>query len=535
MFDLIARLMNWLRPRPRATPPPHASASQSPGPDVGAEVDPDAVPAVPPPFHTLTRPREICPAATPPCGRDVPGGRSVDGTLVLAPCPRLRSIGDDLVVNGDLIIGGWHPGGGGGSAHTYEARRVPIVMLPRGLSVARSLELHHCFRLLALPDDLRVGGAIVLDDCDALASLPDPWRVRGSLTITGGQSLARLPGSLHIAGDFRLSGTRVTRLPDDLVVLGSLVVQNRSRVVEVPPTVRVGGDVVLRRCPIESFPAGLRVAASLRLIGCRRLARLPDDLVVPGKLDLTDCAALEALPRGLRVGHSLKLKGCSSLRELPDGLAVPRTLDLRGCTSLAHLPRGMRIGFDFRATPGPPSAAPWVTNVGFTPRQIFTPALRLADCPKLTELPDDLQLGGPVEVAGSGLRDLPPSLAQAPVLWRGVLVPSDVAFHPERIAPLDVLRQPNAELRRVMMERLGAEHVLAGAGADTRDADTDAGGPRRLVHVRALNHTYLFCRCPSTARQYLLRVPPGTPTCRHAAAWMAGFDHPDHYRPVLET
>jgi hypothetical protein len=108
-------------------------------------------------------------------------------------------------------------------------------------------------------------------------------------------------------------------------------------------------------------------------------------------------------------------------------------------------------------------------------------------------------------------------------------------FHPERLAPLDVLREPNAELRRVMMERLGPELVLTAVGAQARDADTDAGGPRRLVYVPELNHTYLSCHCPSTGRAYLLRVPPGTRTCRHAAAWIAGFDDPDRYQPVVET
>ncbi len=168
-------------------------------------------------------------------------------------------------------------------------------------------------------------------------------------------------------------------------------------------------------------------------------------------------------------------------------------------------------------------------------RAAVVPALRLTDCEHLTELPDDLVLGGPIEVGGSGLRDLSPSLANARLLWRGVLVPPDVVFHPERLAPLDVLRQPNAELRRVMVERLGAESLLAGVKAQTVDADTDAGGERKLVHVPAPNYRFLVCRCPSTARQYLLRVPPATHTCHQAAAWMAGFDDPADYRPRVET
>jgi hypothetical protein len=33
----------------------------------------------------------------------------------------------------------------------------------------------------------------------------------------------------------------------------------------------------------------------------------------------------------------------------------------------------------------------------------------------------------------------------------------------------------------------------------------------------------------------VLQVPPQIPTCAHAAAWLAGYINPAHYRPILET
>jgi hypothetical protein len=33
----------------------------------------------------------------------------------------------------------------------------------------------------------------------------------------------------------------------------------------------------------------------------------------------------------------------------------------------------------------------------------------------------------------------------------------------------------------------------------------------------------------------VLRVPPWTRTCREAAAWIAGFEDPDEYQPVIEA
>jgi hypothetical protein len=41
--------------------------------------------------------------------------------------------------------------------------------------------------------------------------------------------------------------------------------------------------------------------------------------------------------------------------------------------------------------------------------------------------------------------------------------------------------------------------------------------------------------CPSTARSYFIRVPPHVTTCHHAAAWIAGFNDPNQYEPVVET
>jgi hypothetical protein len=152
-------------------------------------------------------------------------------------------------------------------------------------------------------------------------------------------------------------------------------------------------------------------------------------------------------------------------------------------------------------------------------------------------------VGGPIDVAGSGLRGLPERLSRsARILWRGVVVPPDVIFRPETLTPEQILGQRNAELRRVMLERVGLDRVLQKAKAEVVDSDRDAGGVRRLVRMalagrfgRDRDRCYLHCQCPSTGREYLLRVPPETRTCRQAAAWLAGFEDPEAYRPVLET
>lgn len=64
------------------------------------------------------------------------------------------------------------------------------------------------------------------------------------------------------------------------------------------------------------------------------------------------------------------------------------------------------------------------------------------------------------------------------------------------------------------------------------------GGERRLLRVPMENDEDLVCvsvQCPSTGRRYLIRVPPNTRTCHQAAAWIAGFDDPRKYNPIIET
>jgi hypothetical protein len=90
------------------------------------------------------------------------------------------------------------------------------------------------------------------------------------------------------------------------------------------------------------------------------------------------------------------------------------------------------------------------------------------------------------------------------------------------------------------LDRIGCDELLTSAGAVTIDEDVDAGGPRKLVQVHLPNFSwrplrYLQCRCPSTGRTYLLRVPEAVENCHAAAAWLAGFDDPDEYWPIFET
>jgi hypothetical protein len=174
----------------------------------------------------------------------------------------------------------------------------------------------------------------------------------------------------------------------------------------------------------------------------------------------------------------------------------------------------------------------------------WQPALVLTDCVNVQALPSDLRIQGSIDLAGSGITTLPQSLASTRLLWRGVSVRAEVVLHPESLSADEVLNEPNAEIRRIMLDRVDCEVLLKKANAKMVHQDTDAGGLRRLVDVHLnsrgwrpvrTRQRYLQCRCPSTGRVYLMRVPLEVATCHAAAAWLAGFDNPDEYQPLMET
>jgi hypothetical protein len=278
----------------------------------------------------------------------------------------------------------------------------------------------------------------------------------------------------------------------------------------------------------SGLPAGL-TAYDLDL-SHTSITELPPDLRVTFRLNLEGCRALLTLPEGLRVS-SLNLRECTRLTRLPEGLETC-FLDLTGCTSLTGWPSTGSVRIGRLSVAG----CAWVRCL---PRWVGDLAqLDVGGCGNLRALPEGLRVNTWVEVADSGLTALPASMAHTQVRWRGVPIDARIAFHPETITAAEVLDERNAERRRVLLERMGPERFAAEAEPEVLDRDRDPGGERRLLRVAIPDDEDLVClevRCPSTGRQYLLRVPPSVKSCRQAAAWIAGFDSADDYAPVLET
>ncbi|WP_425398486.1 DUF6745 domain-containing protein [Aeoliella sp.] len=260
---------------------------------------------------------------------------------------------------------------------------------------------------------------------------------------------------------------------------------------------------------IEELPEGITVQFGLNLRGCLRLRKLPKGLRA-GSLDVSDCPLLEGLPEGLSCSF-VDISDCSHMHRWPSqaSISVGR-LRARNCLGLPGLPSWL----------GPLSQ------------------LDLVGCAQIDSLPDGLEVSSWIDVADTGIKELPTALKGVGLRWRGVAIDQRIAFQPETITSQEVLEEPNAELRRVKMERMGFARFLEEADPAILDTDTDPGGERKLYRVELEDDEPLVCvavNCPSTGRQYLLRVPPETSTCRQAVAWTAGFDNPDDYAPLVET
>ena len=128
---------------------------------------------------------------------------------------------------------------------------------------------------------------------------------------------------------------------------------------------------------------------------------------------------------------------------------------------------------------------------------------------------------------------------------RGIAVPARVAGGD--VTTDEIRDVGNTELRRVLVEiydRSEPGRYLRDAGAIEIDRDVDAlGHPRRLLQLDddgddepyvAIEVTNATPELDGSHEQYVLRVPPGTTTCRAAIAWTFGMTA-DEYAPEFET
>lgn len=122
--------------------------------------------------------------------------------------------------------------------------------------------------------------------------------------------------------------------------------------------------------------------------------------------------------------------------------------------------------------------------------------------------------------------------------WHGVLVPPYVILLPEPLTFDLIESEPNAEVRRVLIERFGLENYLR-EGKVLRIHQDKAGilyrmnlpSDEPILVVRVMNSTP---EPDGTIKEYFLRVPPNMQRAKQAVAWTFGLTE-EEYDPLVET
>ncbi len=122
--------------------------------------------------------------------------------------------------------------------------------------------------------------------------------------------------------------------------------------------------------------------------------------------------------------------------------------------------------------------------------------------------------------------------------WHGVLVPPYVILLPEPLTFDLIESEPNAEVRRVLIERFGLENYLR-EGKVVKMHQDNAGilyrmnleSDEPIIVVRVKNSTP---EPDGSIKEYFLRVPPTMQRAKQAVAWTFGLTE-EEYDPLVET
>jgi len=439
--------------------------------------------------------------------------------------------------------------------------------LPELTEIAAPLTVRGTFSLRGLPRlrvlrDLRVTGRLAAYSCDSLASFE---RVTAASV-----ELQNCPGIEGVEGlrttHLVLSGCRaITALPD-------VSPYDHLRVSSCPALSAIGGafcggSLELRELPaLQSLPSSID-AAALVLGEMPLLKALPTNLRFQrARFSRIDC--LLSLPSNTII-ESIAVSGCPNFKALPPQLSVVEAIEVDGCPEFATIPPET-VCYEFKSTGGKVHTidTKWRAMRRLTVRSpllerlpstlLFAETLDLGGCSVLKQLPSRLTVRDSIdlsecealeevppqmpppqraELGGTRLSGVPASWQAIPISWRRVPVSARILYQPERIAPSEVLAEVNLEVRRIMLQRIGFERFARTVESVLVDEDRDPGGARRLLRIPTKGAEDIFVlnvRCPSTQREYLLRVPPTVTTCHAAAAALAGLP-PEQYNPILET
>jgi hypothetical protein len=115
-----------------------------------------------------------------------------------------------------------------------------------------------------------------------------------------------------------------------------------------------------------------------------------------------------------------------------------------------------------------------------------------------------------------------------------MIAPRWVICSPERITMDKILRAPSADVRRIMIERVGAERFIAMSGARMISRDETGAlwswqfsSRQQWAAVEVENGS---AESDGSYRRFFLQVPPRMRSARQAVAWTYGLDEHQYAR-----
>lgn len=132
--------------------------------------------------------------------------------------------------------------------------------------------------------------------------------------------------------------------------------------------------------------------------------------------------------------------------------------------------------------------------------------------------------------------------------WKGIFIEPSLWAGKDTMPATDILKLPNAEVRRCMVEMIGYENFIKRAEAKIIDEDKKAGSvlyrvempdddkEEPLVVIKVTDGTPFMDKDGKEKRkEYFLRVPPATLTCLEAVAWTFDMDPKEYAAIEQET
>ena len=181
---------------------------------------------------------------------------------------------------------------------------------------------------------------------------------------------------------------------------------------------------------------------------------------------MSDCRELTHLPACLRVGPNDPLRGpttigsliarnCTALEFLPDRLDVCH-LDVSGCTRLLGWREGASAHVERLLARG-------CARLTTLPDQLTLTRLVLSDCVNLRSLPAGLLVRSEIEIANTGLTDLPNLFGMFGCYGDASRSITGSRLSPGSITVEEISRSPTRHSRQVLLERFGLERFVTSA------------------------------------------------------------------------